>query len=108
MRRKAFVALALWLSLSVSVDRAAAGPGYCAIEIDNRGHQVAKVYVTFDDGSATHFTIHPHESPHHVSLFYYGHCHPDAHVRVELKNREIVYDSPTRVDSTILIVPHAK
>ena len=89
--------------------RAPARPAHCEIELVNDSHAVAAVFVRFDNGETTHFTMHPRDTAHYVSLFFGGHCHSGAHVRIELHlaaHRELVYDAFTHANATIRIAPH--
>jgi len=100
--------LALCLVLAFA-GRAPARPANCEIELVNDSHAVAAVVATFDNGETTHFTMHPRDLAHYVSLFFCGHCNSGAHVRIELHvatHREVVYDAWTHANATIRIVPH--
>ena len=51
-------------------------PGSCEIEIVNRSFDDVRVYGVFDDGmNMDPFNVYSFESPHYISLFYYGYCH---------------------------------
>lgn len=82
-------------------------PGYCEIEIINNSFDDVTVYGTFDDGSNLQpFNIYAFESPHYVSLFYYGYCHRDMWLDIVTYNGYQVYSGFTRPDTTVRIVPY--
>ena len=102
------IAIGLFLCMALSfAGRAAAAPGYCEFEVLNDRHEKAAVQVQFNDGSSAHFTVYPYEPAHFVSLYYHGHCHERAHVRVHLMpGNKLVYDGWVHAGMTLRMVPY--
>lgn len=82
-------------------------PGPCEIEIINDSYTDVNVFGTFDDGSTINFNIYRFESPHYISLYYYGYCHSRMYLTIT-SPYYTVYSGWTDVHSTIRIVPYLK
>ncbi len=81
-------------------------PGYCEIEIINHSYDDVRVYGVYDDGVAlTPFTVYSYESPHYISLYYYGYCHSGMDLYIDTVYGAHVYSGYTPRYSTIRIVP---
>ena len=81
-------------------------PGYCEIEIINHSYSDVRVFGVFDDGvSLEPFNIYSYESPHYISLFYYGYCHDGMDLYIDTFNGSHVYSGYVRRYSTIRVVP---
>ena len=81
--------------------------GSCEIEIINQSYNNVRVFGEFDDGSSLQpFNVYSFESPHYISLFYYGYCHPGMDLYIETFNGDYVYSSYTRRKTTVRIVPY--
>jgi hypothetical protein len=82
-------------------------PGYCEIEIINRSFSNVSVYGTFDDGTSLQpFDIYSFESPHYISLYYYGYCHYGMNIYINTFGGSYVYSGYTPVGTTIRVVPY--
>lgn len=82
-------------------------PGYCEIEIINQSYDDVRVFGVFDDGTTMQpFNIYSYESPHYISLFYYGYCHAGMDLDIDSFGGYHLYGSYTRRQSTIRIVPY--
>jgi len=88
-------------------------PGSCEIEIINSSSVGVNVFGEFDDGMRLEpFSIYPspigYDSPHYISLYYYGDCHRWMSVlSIETfagYNVFTGYDVPVR--STIRVLPY--
>lgn|SRR3990167_886978 len=97
---------------NTSVDQSFSGakklewPGYCQIEIINHSYDDVRVFGVFDDGvSLEPFSIYSHESPHYISLFYYGYCHDGMDLYIDSFSGAHVYSGYVRRYSTIRVVP---
>lgn len=90
-----------------TVEKGISYPGYCQIEIINDSFTDVRVYGTFDDGASLDFSIYRYESPHYISLFYYGYCHSGMYITIQSPFYTI-YSGWTNVNSTIRIVPYLK
>lgn len=81
-------------------------PGYCEIEIINSSYDDVRVYGVFDDGIALEpFSIYSYESPHYISLYYYGYCHDGMDIYIDTFYGAHVYAGYVRRYSTIRVVP---
>lgn len=81
-------------------------PGYCEIEIINHSYDDVRVYGVFDDGIALQpFTVYSYESPHYISLYYYGYCHDGMDLYIDTTYGAHVYSGYVRRYSTIRVVP---
>jgi len=81
-------------------------PGYCEIEIINHSYDDVRVYGVFDDGIALEpFSIYSYESPHYISLYYYGYCHAGMDLYIDTFYGAHVYAGYVSRYSTIRIVP---
>jgi hypothetical protein len=81
-------------------------PGYCEIEIINNSYDDVRVYGVFDDGIALEpFNVYSYESPHYISLYYYGYCHNGMDLYVDTFYGAHVYAGYVSRYSTIRIVP---
>ncbi len=81
-------------------------PGYCEIEIINHSYSDVRVNGVFDDGIAlTPFSVYSYESPHYISLFYYGYCHDGMDLYIDTFYGTPVYAGYVPRYSTVRIVP---
>ncbi len=81
-------------------------PGYCEIEIINHSYDDVRVYGIFDDGVAlSPFSVYSYESPHYISLYYYGYCHSGMDLYIDTFYGDHVYSGYVPRYSTIRIVP---
>jgi hypothetical protein len=81
-------------------------PGYCEIEIINHSYDDVRVYGVYDDGVALNpFTVYSYESPHYISLYYYGYCHSGMDLYIDTLYGAHVYSGYVSRYSTIRIVP---
>ena len=81
-------------------------PGYCEIEIINNSYDDVRVYGVFDDGIALEpFNVYSYESPHYISLYYYGYCHNGMDLYVDTFYGAHIYAGYVSRYSTIRIVP---
>lgn len=81
--------------------------GYCEIEIINNSFEDVRVYGVFDDGVALQpFNVYSFESPHYISLFYYGYCHAGMDIYIDTFSGYHLYAGYTERRSTIRIVPY--
>ena len=85
-------------------------PGYCEIELINSTYNDVNVYGTFDDGAPLMpFRMYSFESPHYISLFYYGYCHSGMRITIEsiqFPYNVVIYDAWTYANSTVRVVPY--
>lgn len=82
-------------------------PAYCEIEIINDSYSNVTVYGTFDDGvSLVPFNVYSFESPHYISLWYYGYCHAGMDIRIRTFLGYTVYAGYTPTHTTIHLVPY--
>lgn len=82
-------------------------PGYCEIEVINNSYDNVRVYGVFDDGiSLQPFNVYSFESPHYISLYYYGYCHAGMNLYVDTWSGYHVYGGYTPTGTTIRIVPY--
>ena len=82
-------------------------PGYCEIEIINQSYDDVRVSGLFDDGIGLQpFSIYSYESPHYISLYYYGYCHAGMNIYIDTYSGYRVYAGYTPTNSTIRIVPY--
>ena len=96
-----------------SVEKKAAWPGYCEIEIINNSFSDVRVYGTFDDGMPLEpFNVYSFESAHYISLYYadvyapyYYYCHAGMSLYIDSWSGYHVYSGYTPVKSTVRIVP---
>lgn len=80
-------------------------PGYCEIEIINRSFEPVHVSGTFIDGDwLDPFDIYPFESPHYISLQYWG-CQNGMYLTISNFNGYIIYSGFTPVYQTITLYP---
>ncbi len=83
-----------------------AWPGYCQIEIINQSYDDVRVFGVFDDGvSLEPFNVYSYESPHYISLYYYGYCHDGMDLYIDSFSGAHVYSGYVRRYSTIRVVP---
>lgn len=81
-------------------------PGYCEIEILNHSYRDVRVNGVFDDGIAlAPFTIYSFESPHYISLFYYGYCHDGMDLYIDDFYGNPVFSGYVRRYTSIRVVP---
>ncbi len=81
-------------------------PGYCEIEVINHSFSDVRVYGVFDDGIALQpFTVYSFESPHYISLYYYGYCHNGMDLYVDTVYGQSVFAGYVSRYSTVRIVP---
>ncbi|MFC3908719.1 hypothetical protein ACFORL_06465 [Legionella dresdenensis] len=79
-------------------------PGYCEIEIANYSERNVTVYGTFDDNSTmTPFNIYSGETPHYISLYYYGYCHASMWLDIYTFRGQRVYAGYTGPGQTVTI-----
>jgi hypothetical protein len=82
-------------------------PGYCEIEVINNSFEDVRVYGVFDDGaSLLPFNVYSFESPHYISLYYYGYCHSGMDIFIDTLSGYHLYAGYTERRSTIRIVPY--
>ncbi len=83
--------------------------GFCEIEIINQSYDDIRVNGVFDDGMPIEpFTIYSYESPHYISLYYYGYCHYGMNLYIDSFYGYNLYSGFTTRESTIRIVPYLK
>jgi hypothetical protein len=83
--------------------------GFCEIEIINQSYDDVRVNGVFDDGmSLEPFTIYSYESPHYISLYFYGYCHYGMNLYIDSFYGYNLYSGYTTRESTIRIVPYLK
>ena len=81
--------------------------GYCEIEIINSSFNDVSVYGVFDDGVTMQpFNVYSFESPHYISLYYYGYCHSGMNLYINTFGGSYVYSGYTPAGSTIRVVPY--
>ena len=81
--------------------------GSCEIELINQSYANVTVYGVFDDGvSLEPFDIYSFESPHYISLYYYGYCHAGMDLYIDTFDGYHVYSGYTRRKTTVRIVPY--
>lgn len=81
-------------------------PGYCEIEIINHSYDDVRVYGVYDDGvGLAPFTIYSYESPHYISLYYYGYCHSGMDIYIDTLYGAHVFSGYVPRYTTIRIVP---
>lgn len=81
-------------------------PNYCEIEINNYSFHDVQVFGVFDTGVAlTPFIIHSFESPHYISLFYFGYCHAGMNIHINTYAGDVVYSAYTIPHTIIRITP---
>lgn len=84
-------------------------PGYCQIEIINNSFSDVRVSGIFDDGTPLYpFTVYSFESPHYISLYYYGYCHAGMTLYIDNYYGYNIYSGYTLTDSTVRIYPFLK
>ena len=82
-------------------------PGYCEIEIINQSYDDVRVSGVFDDGLYMQpFSIYSYESPHYISMYYYGYCHAGMNIYIDTYSGYRIYAGYTSTNSTIRIVPY--
>lgn len=90
-----------------TTEKKVAWPGACEIEIINNSYDDVRVYGVFDDGSSlTPFNIYSYESPHYISLYYYGYCHSGMDLYIDTWRGYHVYADYTPRGSTVRVVPY--
>jgi hypothetical protein len=83
--------------------------GYCEIEIINNSFGDVRVSGVFDDGTPLYpFTVYSFESPHYISLFYYGYCHAGMNLYIDNYYGYNIYSGYTRAEATVRIYPFLK
>ena len=81
-------------------------PGNCEIEIINNSYQDVRVNGRFDDGvPMIPFNVYSFESPHYISLYYYGYCHSGMDLYIDTFSGYNIYAGWTKVRTTLRIVP---
>lgn len=81
--------------------------GNCEIEIVNRSYSNVHVNGVFDDGSSLRpFNVYSFESPHYISLYYYGYCHAGMDLYIDTFEGDNLYSGFIRRQTTITIVPY--
>lgn len=81
--------------------------GYCEIEVINSSFNNVTVYGVFDDGVAlAPFDVYSFESPHYISLYYYGYCHEGMNLYIDTWSGYNIYASYTYAGSTVRVVPY--
>ncbi len=81
-------------------------PGYCEIEVINNSFDNIRVFGIYDDGAyLSPFSIYTYESPHYISLYYYGYCHSGMNVFIDTFSGYRIYSGYTATNSTIRVVP---
>lgn len=89
-----------------ATDKKVSWPGYCEIEIANYSFSDVIVSGFFDDGAPLlPFYVYSFESPHYISLFYYGYCHDGMTLFIDAASGYRVYAGYTEANSTIRIYP---
>lgn len=82
-------------------------PGFCEIEVINSSYTDVRVYGVFDDGAVlSPFMIYSFESPHYISLYYYGYCHRAMDLYIDSWSGYPIYASYTLAGSTVRVVPY--
>lgn len=82
-------------------------PGFCEIEIINSSFDDVIVYGTFDEGSVmTPFNVYRYESPHYISNFFNGYCHPVMYLDIFTFRGYRIYSGYTQSNSTVNIIPY--
>lgn len=82
-------------------------PGYCEIEVINNSYDNVTVYGVFDDGVVMDpFNVYSFESPHYISLYYYGYCHQGMNLYIDTWSGYHLYSGYTTRRSTVRIVPY--
>lgn len=82
-------------------------PGYCEIEIINNSYSDLRINGIFDDGTSLQpFNVYSFESPHYISLYYYGYCHAGMDLDIDTLNGYHVFGGYVRTHSTIRIMPY--
>jgi hypothetical protein len=80
-------------------------PGYCEIEIINQSYDDIRVTGVFEDGTMLRpFIIYSYESPHYISLYYYGYCHRGMDLDIDSLDGYHLYGGYTRRQSSIRVV----
>ena len=88
-------------------DKKVSYPGFCEIEIINRSFEHVSVYGVFDDGASLEpFNVYSFESPHYISLYYYGYCHSGMNLFINTFDGDYLYSGYTPTGTTIRIVPY--
>lgn len=83
--------------------------GYCEIEVINQSRRDVWVSGTFDDGVPLDpFAIYSYESPHYISLYYYGYCHYGMDLYIDSASGYPLYTAYTKGGTTVRIVPYLK
>ena len=87
-------------------------PGSCEIEVSNRSYDNVTVFGRFDDGTAMKpFPIYSkgYDSPHYISLYYYGYCHAWMDLFIDTFSKYNVFTGyQVPVQSIIQVVPYLK
>lgn len=79
---------------------------YCDIKIHNKSYEDVHVQGVFDDGSSMEpFNVYSFESPHYISLYYYGYCHSGMDLYIDTWSGYRIYAAYTPSGRTIHIVP---
>ena len=80
-------------------------PGYCEIEVINRSFE--PVHVTgqyLDGGVLAPFDIYPYDSPHYISVYYWG-CQSGMYVTIQNFAGYVMYSGYTPTYQTLVIYP---
>lgn len=82
-------------------------PSYCEIELVNNSYETVNVQGIFDDGSSiVPFTMYRYDSPHYISLYYYGYCHAGMNIYVDTWSGYRIFAGYVRTHSTIYVIPY--
>lgn len=82
-------------------------PAYCEIEVINNSYDNVRVTGVFDDGTILPpFNVYSFESPHYISLFYYGYCHAGMNIYVDTWSGYRIYAAYTPVHTSVKVYPY--
>jgi hypothetical protein len=88
---------------SKTIEKRVSYPGYCEIEIINNSYENVHISGVFDDGIPLEpFNIYSFESPHYISLRYYGYCHSG----MDLYVNTWIYAGYMPRNSTLYVIPY--
>jgi len=80
-------------------------PGFCEIEVINRSYDPVHVTGQYLDGAyLTPFDIYPYDSPHYISVYYYG-CQDGMYLTIRDFSGYVMYSGYTPVYQTLVIYP---
>ena len=81
--------------------------GYCEIEVVNSSSEDVRVSGIFDDGVWLQpFNVYGFESPHYISLYYYGYCHAGMNLMVDTWSGYPIFSGYVEGGSTLRILPY--